>query len=71
MEYEVWRDERNCRHFRVKCSTDDMLLKGWDWSLEPGRIFIWRFDMIHKKHRQGFCSDNHPLVLALGLERPH
>jgi hypothetical protein len=75
-EYEVWRDAQNCRHFRVKGSADDMLLKGWYWEDDDpnnkhrGMVFIRRYDVINRKHKAGYCSPNHPLVVALGLEKP-
>jgi hypothetical protein len=70
-EYEVWGDERICRHFRVKGSVDDMLLEGWIWwefdDKHKGMVLIRRFDGVNRKHSAGFCSPNHPLVVALGL----
>ena len=75
-EYEVWRDEHNRLHFRVKGSVDDMLLKGWSWEDEApdnkhrGMVHIRRYDVINRKHKSGFCSPHHPLVIALGLVKP-
>ena len=72
-EYEVWRDEHNRLHFRVKGSVDDMQLEGWLWwnydDKHKGMVFIKRFDYVNKKHYMGFCSPNHPVVVALGLEK--
>lgn len=65
-EYEVWRDERDACHFRVRGSPDDMLLRSWTW-WEDSRVLIRRFDTVNKKYRMGFCSPDHPLVIALGL----
>jgi hypothetical protein len=77
-EYKVWRDDLNCRHFRIKGSTDDLLLESWTWchdalDLQAGHygwVLIRRYDVKNKKHRRGYYSPDHPLVQALGLVHP-
>lgn len=67
--FEVWLDDQQRTHFRLKGTQEDSVILSKDIWTQPdshfGDIYLVRYDIIRSKYRCSWCSPQHPLIKVL------
>ena len=69
MVYDIWEDEFKRKHYSLRgLKQDNVILLLQEWLIPDshfGDICLFRYDIIHNKHVEGFMGKNHPLMKAI------